>query len=179
MSVKELIKELKHSEQPTDILAAKYLQELLDQNIRYKDDNIRLQRALKTERNLVGEMVDRVKEKEYTLIGVMHYVDKWLEGDELNQDECNRAATMREKVLRIIEDLAKQLKEQPEKGLNELQDQLVKAKDECKVFREYYIRVSNLPDCNTCQIKKDCEYLPQWGESVRINCPHFVGGENQ
>ena len=40
---------------------------------------------------------------EYTLMGVMHSVDKWLEGDELKQDEVNRAITMREKTLRIIE----------------------------------------------------------------------------
>lgn len=40
---------------------------------------------------------------EYKLMGVMHSVDKWLEGDELGQDEVNRAATMREKTLRIIE----------------------------------------------------------------------------
>lgn len=44
--------------------------------------------------------VDRL---EYTLLGVMHSVDKWLDGDELKQDEVNRAATMREKTLRIIE----------------------------------------------------------------------------
>ena len=33
----------------------------------------------------------------------MHSVDKWLDGKELEQDEVNRAATMREKTLRIIE----------------------------------------------------------------------------
>ena len=44
--------------------------------------------------------VDRL---EYTLLGVMHSVDKWLDGDELKQDEVNRAATMRKKTLRIIE----------------------------------------------------------------------------
>lgn len=42
---------------------------------------------------------------EYTLLGVMHSVDKWLDGDELEQDEVNRAITMREKTLRIIENL--------------------------------------------------------------------------
>ena len=42
---------------------------------------------------------------EYTLLGVMHFVDKWLDGDELKQHEVNRAATMREKTLRIIETL--------------------------------------------------------------------------
>ena len=39
----------------------------------------------------------------YTLLGVMHSVDKWLDGDELKQHEVNRAATMREKTLQIIE----------------------------------------------------------------------------
>ena len=34
----------------------------------------------------------------------MHSVDKWLDGAELEQDEVNRAATMREKTLRIIEE---------------------------------------------------------------------------
>lgn len=41
----------------------------------------------------------------YTLLGVMHSVDKWLDGDELEQDEVNRAATMREKTLRIVENV--------------------------------------------------------------------------
>lgn len=40
---------------------------------------------------------------EYTLSGVMHFVDKWLEGKELEQDEVNRAIIMREKTLRIVE----------------------------------------------------------------------------
>lgn len=40
-----------------------------------------------------------------TLEGVMLFVDKWLDGDELEQDEVNRAATMREKTLRIVEKL--------------------------------------------------------------------------
>lgn len=41
----------------------------------------------------------------YKLVGVMHSVDKWLDGDELKQDEVNRAATMREKTLQIVESL--------------------------------------------------------------------------
>ena len=44
-----------------------------------------------------------VDKLEYTLLGVMHSVDKWLEGEELEQDEVNRAITMREKTLQIIE----------------------------------------------------------------------------
>lgn len=41
----------------------------------------------------------------YKLTGVMHSVDKWLDGDELKQDEVNRASTMREKTLQIVENL--------------------------------------------------------------------------
>ena len=39
----------------------------------------------------------------YKLTGVMYSVDKWIDGDELKQDEVNRAATMREKTLQIME----------------------------------------------------------------------------
>ena len=38
-------------------------------------------------------------------------------------------------------------------------------------------RITNLPTCNECAKMKYCEYLPKLGESVRYNCPHFVGGE--
>lgn len=60
-------------------------------------------RPLKAElsRNYVPK--SEVDKLEYTLLGVMHSVDKWLDGEELEQDEVNRAATMREKTLRIIE----------------------------------------------------------------------------
>lgn len=45
----------------------------------------------------------KIEDLTYKLVGVMHSVDKWLDGDELKQDEVNRAATMREKTLRITE----------------------------------------------------------------------------
>lgn len=48
---------------------------------------------------------EEVDKLEYTLLGVMHCVDKWLDGDELEQDEVNRAITMRENTLRIVENL--------------------------------------------------------------------------
>lgn len=51
----------------------------------------------------------RIEELEYIILGIMHSVDKWLEGDELMEDEVNRAATMREKVLRIIEEKDKEI----------------------------------------------------------------------
>lgn len=45
----------------------------------------------------------RVEELEYILAGVMHFVDKWLDGDDFEQDEVNRAAIAREKALQAIE----------------------------------------------------------------------------
>lgn len=49
------------------------------------------------------EAADMLENQAYIILGVMHSVDKWLDGKELEQDEVNRAATMREKTLRIIE----------------------------------------------------------------------------
>lgn len=43
----------------------------------------------------------------YKLTGVMWFVDKWLEDDELTHDEVARADIMREKTLRIVENLMK------------------------------------------------------------------------
>ena len=48
------------------------------------------------------EAAEMLENQAYIILGVMHSVDKWLDGKELEQDEVNRAATMREKTLRII-----------------------------------------------------------------------------
>ena len=45
----------------------------------------------------------------YKLQGVMWFVDKWLDGDELEQDEVNRAVAMREKTLQITEEQQKEI----------------------------------------------------------------------
>ena len=60
----------------------------------------------------------------YKLTGVMVSVDKWLEGVELEQDEVNRAATMREKTLRITEEQQaeiERLKGSKSTGLKEIE----------------------------------------------------------
>ena len=54
--------------------------------------------------DLINRKNAKIEDLSYKLAGVMHSVDKWLEGDELNQDEVNRAITMREKTLQIVED---------------------------------------------------------------------------
>lgn len=51
------------------------------------------------------ELAKQNTELQYTLWGVMHSVDKWLDGDELKQPEVQRAAIMREKTLQVVEQL--------------------------------------------------------------------------
>lgn len=34
-------------------------------------------------------------------------------------------------------------------------------------------KISTHNNCNTCGIRKTCEYAPEWGESVRWNCPLY------
>jgi len=52
---------------------------------------------------LINRTTAENKDLFYKLTGVMHFVNKWLEGDELKGDEVQRACTMREKLLRITE----------------------------------------------------------------------------
>ena len=59
----------------------------------------------------VKELEKEKSDLEYTLIGVMHSVDKWLDGAELEMDEVNRAITMREKTLQIVENLTEKWEE--------------------------------------------------------------------
>lgn len=52
---------------------------------------------------LINRQKAEIERLEYTLLGVMHSVDKWLDGEELKLNEVSRAAAMREKTLQIIE----------------------------------------------------------------------------
>ena len=37
----------------------------------------------------------------------------------------------------------------------------------------------NDPTCNNCGAPKECMFRPEWGEHVRINCPHWKRGEEK
>ena len=47
----------------------------------------------------------------YTLEGVMHSVDKWLDDGDYSPNRVQRAATMREKTLQIVERLQAELEQ--------------------------------------------------------------------
>lgn len=59
------------------------------------------------------EAAEMLENQAYIILGIMHSVDKWLDGKELEQDEVNRAATMRDKVLHIIESRPEQIHAHP------------------------------------------------------------------
>ncbi len=80
--------------------------------------------------DLIKRQKAEIERLEYTLLGVMHSVDKWLEGEELEQDEVNRAITMREKTLQIVEE--KQAK------IAELQSEIKILKDSNINLQELY-----------------------------------------
>lgn len=42
---------------------------------------------------------------------------------------------------------------------------------QCVLFTE---RILKQPDCTTCGKLKTCEYRPNYGDDVRINCPLWV-----
>lgn len=86
--------------------------------------------ALREAAYTIEKVTSELEQKEYTILGIMHSVDKWLDGKELEQDEVNRAATMREKTLRIIE--------KQEREINTLHKELERMKS---IMREHGIMV--------------------------------------
>ncbi len=83
-----------------------------------------------------------VNKLNYTLLGVMHSVDKWLEGEELEQDEVNRAITMREKTLQIIEntktEVAREMFEEIESEIKEALNSNYRARPHIAESEELY-----------------------------------------
>ena len=107
--------------------------------------------------DLVEEMQKIIIDKDYEILGIMHFVDKWLDGKELEQDEVNRASTMREKTLRLVEGLEREVNAAVEDLKN------------CMHFSN----PKNNNVCNFC--KKDMAEYPEkckgWGE------PHLCSPE--
>jgi len=40
------------------------------------------------------------------------------------------------------------------------------------------LKNAQMHNCNDCT-KKDCEFKPDWGDDVRINCPLWEGEEDE
>lgn len=46
---------------------------------------------------------------------------------------------------------------------------------ELENLRTYAANISMLPSCNTCLKNGLCEFMPQYGDYCRINCPAWLG----
>ena len=106
-------------------------------------DTILMENAL----DLINRQKAEKEKLEYILMGVMHSVDKWLEGDELKHDETNRAVIMREKTLQIVE------KQQADiERLNKEVDRL----SQCVLYHDGQV-VDAVKDFGELAIKTICE----------------------
>lgn len=57
-----------------------------------------------------------------------------------------------------------------------LRAELERVKVERDAYQAYFKDLSSKPDCNTCE-KRNCEYRPKPGATVRANCPLYSGPE--
>ena len=57
-----------------------------------------------------------------------------------------------------------------------LRAELKRVKVERDAYQAYFKDLSSKPDCNTCE-KRNCEYRPKPGDTVRVNCPLYSGPE--
>lgn len=49
---------------------------------------------------------------------------------------------------------------------------------DAEFYRRLYAELMDQPNCNDCGDRKECEYRPEWGAAVRINCPLHVRQED-
>ena len=130
-----------------------------------------------------------IKRLEYTLLGVMHRVDKWLDGDELKQNEVDRAATMREKTLQIVEE--KEAKIERLEANNKVLSNVIKntflAKAGCEISSFVEIRAEaakEFAERLKLQAYTECSITGYKYQVVQIEeidnlVKEFTGGEHQ
>ena len=59
-----------------------------------------------------------------------------------------------------------------------LRAELERVKVERDAYQVYFKDLSSKPDCNTCE-KRNCDYRPRLGATVRANCPLYSGPQKE
>ena len=59
-----------------------------------------------------------------------------------------------------------------------LRAELERVKVERDAYQVYFKALSSKPDCNTCE-KRNCDYRPRLGATVRVNCPLYSGPQKE
>ena len=86
-------------------------------------------------------------------------------------------------ILDRIRNAARALRGKPSRTINLSMGLEFKRCDECKrkdceqcAYKEKLEEVLSQPNCNDCERARSnsCRVRPQWGESVRINCPLHI-----
>ena len=60
----------------------------------------------------------------------------------------------------------------------QLRAELERVKVERDAYQVYFKDLSSKPDCNTCE-KRNCDYRPRLGATVRANCPLYSGQQKE
>ena len=60
----------------------------------------------------------------------------------------------------------------------QLRAELERVKVERDAYQVYFKDLSSKPDCNTCE-KRNCDYRPRLGATVRANCPLYSGPQKE
>ena len=61
---------------------------------------------------------------------------------------------------------------------DKLRAELEQVKVERDAYQAYFKDLSSKPDCNTCE-KRNCNYRPKLGATVRVNCPLYSGPQKE
>ena len=65
-----------------------------------------------------------------------------------------------------------------EAEIEKLRAELERVKVERDAYQVYFKDLSSKPDCNTCE-KRNCNYRPKLGATVRVNCPLYSGPQKE
>ena len=104
--------------------------------------------------------------------------------------ECGQWEAENEKLRAEVESLKKEhcagcsvpvVEAERLRDLNEapkLRAELERVKVERDAYQAYFKDLSSKPDCNTCE-KRNCDYRPKLGATVRANCPLYSGPQKE
>lgn len=124
----------------------------------------------------------REEELDLTLAGVMHSVDKWLDGNDLVEHLVVRAATAREKVLKIIEELEQENARLTERlnlcreTLSQSLDKVVLQEAEIAHLTERLTEADRLLRKVYCGVIRDCNTYCRFcrAETGGFNAPDII-----
>lgn len=131
-------------------------------------------RALATVQNacdIINRQKAEIERLQCVLQGVMLSVDKWLDGDELKQDEVNRAADMREKTLKIVESKDEVINAQSDK-IRLLEQSLMNKQAEIEKLERNELKEAMTFNSDTIK-RASNEAIKEFAERLKAKCHNY------